>query len=211
MRQTSISFQSKGLSLEGVVAVPDTGSSFPGVVLCHGHTIFGGGMDSPLFMEITKELTTRGYACLRFNFRGVGNSEGKFSNGETEHHDVIAALKVISVWPGVNRSRLALIGHSFGASTILLALKAMRLASAAVLLSPTISSIRRAKLSKEKRPMLFIAGSEDRIVPVDRLQEEIQAAHSAQQLEIVVGADHIYGNKEIDVSAEIANYLNEVI
>lgn len=211
MRQTSISFQSKGLSLEGIVSVPDTGNSFPGVVLCHGHAIFGGGMDSPLFMEITKELTKRGYACLRFNFRGVGNSGGKFSNGETEYHDVIAALKVISAWPGVNRSQLALIGHSFGASTILLAIQSMRMASAVVLLSPTLSSVRRAKLSKEKRPVLFIVGTEDRIVPVDRLQEEIQTVHSVQQVEIVVGADHIYGNKELDVAVKIANYLDEVI
>ena len=211
MRQTSISFQSKGLSLEGIVAVPDTGSSFPGVVLCHGHTIFGGGMDSPLFMEITKELTKQGYACLRFNFRGVGNSGGKFSNGETEHHDVIAALKVIAAWPGVNRSRLALIGHSFGASTILMSLKSMRLASALVLLSPTLSSVRRAKLSKEKRSALFIAGGEDRIVPIDRLQEEIHAAHLTQQLQIVVGADHIYGDKELEVAVKIADYFVEVL
>ena len=94
---------------------------------------------------------------------------------------------------------------------MLVGLKSMRSASALVLLSPTLSSVRRAKLSKEKRSVLFIAGAEDRIVPIHRLQEEIHAARVTQQLQIVVGADHIYSDKELEVAVKIADYLVGVL
>ena len=209
MRQTSIAFQSKGRTLEGVVTLPQTGAPpFPGVVLCHGHTLFGGNMDSPLLMEIAEEVTQQGFACLRFNFRGVGRSEGQFTNGELEHQDVAAALKVMTAWPGVRRSQFALVGHSFGASTILLGLKALKAARALVLLSPPLSSVRRAPLSKERRPMLFLVGEKDRIVPSAGLQQELQAGPWPREFQVVAGADHNYSQREQEVAVLVAHYLS---
>ena len=58
-------------------------------------------------------------ASVRFNFRGVGASQGEFTNGDEERDDLRAALKTLGAWPGMDRKRLALVGYSFGASVIL--------------------------------------------------------------------------------------------
>ena len=82
MRQSAVSFKIKNklgdLDLEGVVAQPDAGlGPWPGVVMCHPHPLFGGNMDNNVVLAVTSALNDQGFATLRFNFRGVGNSEGE--------------------------------------------------------------------------------------------------------------------------------------
>ena len=104
MRQSSIAFDTKVLTLEGVVASPVGASgSLPGVVVCHPHPLFGGSMDNPLVLGVCQALVDEDFVALRFNFRGVGKSEGSFTGGEKEPEDVRAALGLLEQWPGVNR------------------------------------------------------------------------------------------------------------
>ncbi len=208
MAQTALAIQSQGLTLEGVIAIPrGARPPIPGVVLCPGHTVFGGRMDSPLMVALAQEVVQRGFACLRFNFRGVGESGGQFTNGEAEHQDVAAALKVMGAFPGVNRSRLAVVGHSFGASIVLTALKEMKGPKAFVFLSPPLSAVQKAPLAKDKRPKLFVVGQGDRIVPSQRLQKELQGMPGPLIFKTVEGANHAYAQREQEVARIVADYL----
>ena len=86
MRQSAVSFKAKGLNFEGVVAQPE-GAMGPmaAVVFCHPHPLFGGNMDNSVVLALANSLVDKGFATLRFNFRGVGNSEGEHSKGELEY------------------------------------------------------------------------------------------------------------------------------
>src|SRR5688500_2919200 len=62
------------------------------VVFCHPHPRFGGTMDAPLLIALRDDLVGRGFAVLRFNFRGVGASEGTSGLGEEEVADALGAV-----------------------------------------------------------------------------------------------------------------------
>ena len=100
MRQSAVSFQTEGLSFEGVMAQPDDGSGpWPGVVICHPHPLHGGSMDNNVVLALALGLVEEGFVTLRFNFRGVGGSEGEHTEGEKESQEVLGALDLIKAWP----------------------------------------------------------------------------------------------------------------
>ena len=85
LRQSAVSFKTEGLTFEGVVAQPDDGSGpWPGVVICHPHPLHGGSMDNNVVLALALGLVEEGFVTLRFNFRGVGGSEGEHTKGEKE-------------------------------------------------------------------------------------------------------------------------------
>ncbi|MCH8980866.1 alpha/beta hydrolase [candidate division KSB1 bacterium] len=130
MRQSSVTFKTKGLNFEGVVATPDDADGktpdgkspegkFPGVVICHPHPLFGGNMDNNVVLALAFELVEQGFAVLRFNFRGVGNSEGEHTKGEKEHEEALGALEFMRAWQQVDSNRVGILGYSFGTGVIL--------------------------------------------------------------------------------------------
>ena len=92
--QKRVTFRSNDLVLEGVVASGET--PCPGVVVCHPHPLYGGDMDSAVVTTICRELETRGIASLRFNFRGVGGSQGTHDEGRGETDDLRAAISFLA-------------------------------------------------------------------------------------------------------------------
>ncbi len=64
---------------------------------------------------ILKAMWAIDCATLRFNFRGVGNSEGEYDEGRGEARDAEAAVKYIARLPGMQRGKVILAGYSFGA------------------------------------------------------------------------------------------------
>src|SRR5437879_13738405 len=75
-----------GVTLEAELALPD-GSPRCGMVLCHPHPQYGGTMRSIVISALFDALAPRGVACLRFNFRGVEGSEGRYDFGKLERVD----------------------------------------------------------------------------------------------------------------------------
>jgi len=85
------------------------------VVLCHPHPLYGGSMHSPVPLAIAKNLSEHDdgrIAWLRFNFRGVGSSEGTYDEGRGEVDDARAAIAFIRA--AAPSARIAVCGHSFG-------------------------------------------------------------------------------------------------
>jgi uncharacterized protein len=91
------------------------GAPVRAVVLCHPHPLYGGSMHSPIPLSVAKELSEQGrerVAWIRFDFRGVGASEGSFDDGRGEVDDVRAAMAwARGAAPG---APISLCGHSFG-------------------------------------------------------------------------------------------------
>jgi alpha/beta superfamily hydrolase len=81
MKQTRVSFASGELSLEGILAVPEGAGPFPVVIVCHPHPQYGGEMNNNVVVPICQALAQASIASLRFNFRGVGASQGIFADG----------------------------------------------------------------------------------------------------------------------------------
>ena len=212
MRQTLIGFQSHGLALDGVITTPEgLAPSFPGAVLCHPHPALGGNMDNPVIMALARHLDGAGIATMRFNFRGVGTSQGTFSQGAEEAQDVRAALDLFRGWPDTNSRRMALAGYSFGSQVILRGLGGLKKAKAIVLLSPPISSFVHSFIGKDPRPKLFLVGERDRLVRAQALQEQVAAFPSPGIMEVMPGADHSWRGHEEEVAQRVAGFLAKTL
>ncbi|MCH8062322.1 MAG: alpha/beta hydrolase [Chloroflexi bacterium] len=210
MRQSAISFDSKRASLDGVLTTPqELPPPYPTVVVCHAHPTLGGDMDSPLITAICRAADAKGFATLRFNFRGVGSSGGEFTNGDREHEDVKAALNVMKRWPDMDGKRLALVAYSFSAGVALRGLKQTRAAGSLVLIAPPISSLQGSRAKRDKRPKLYIVGQNDKISPTAELQRVLDEMADPVNFAEIPDADHGLIGHEGQVADRVADFLAE--
>ncbi|MPZ24584.1 MAG: hypothetical protein GEU28_13855 [Dehalococcoidia bacterium] len=100
--------------LEGVLHLPDS-TPAPGVVICHPHPLYGGDMDNYVVAALCRALVAADFAALRFNFRGVGASQGNHDGRIGERSDARRALDWLGNHESVDPERLAIAGYSFGA------------------------------------------------------------------------------------------------
>ncbi|MAF50373.1 MAG: alpha/beta hydrolase [Rhodospirillaceae bacterium] len=112
-----ISFQSDGLKLAGIFHKPDNledGARLPAFVIMHG---FGGHKDGPAQRWSSSQFPGWGYACMRFDFRGCGESEGPpgVVVPAEEINDCRAAIDYLATRPEVDPDRIGLLGTSYGA------------------------------------------------------------------------------------------------
>jgi alpha/beta superfamily hydrolase len=209
MRQSRVGFQTSGnLSLDGIFAVPDTtGGPFPGVVVCHPHPVLGGDMESPVVTAICHALVSSDIASLRFDFRGVGESEGEFANGAKEGDDLRAAIGMLGSLPGVDKRRIAVVGYSFGAGVVLGAFGRMRSVRSMVAIAPPLSTVRKSPIARDKRPKLFVVGRLDKVAPSVELQAELDAMKPPVEFAEFSEADHTLSGHEIQVAERVVEFL----
>ena len=210
MGQSAISFKSKGLTLEGVVALPDgDAGSLPGVVICHPHPLRGGNMDNNVVLSVASALVQAGFATLRFNFRGVGNSEGEHTEGKMEAQDALSALEVFKGWPGVDGKRVGVAGYSFGSRVVLETPGIHKKSKAIALISPPLQAVESTPLRKDKRNVLIIAGDQDGLVQSEGLEPALDGFANRPELHLVAGADHSWGGFEDQLAPKICRFFAE--
>src|SRR4030042_2784931 len=121
MMEQRVAFLSDGLRIEGILHRPAGASLYGAVAVCHPHPLYGGDMGNSVVVAICNGLVAEGMGALRFNFRGVGGSEGSFGGGGEERGDVRAALDYLEGEQAVDGGRIGLAGYSFGALVALAA------------------------------------------------------------------------------------------
>jgi alpha/beta superfamily hydrolase len=209
MRETKIDFYtSKKLSLEGIFTLPDGLSTPPpGVVVCHPHPALGGDMENPVVTAICDAAGGEGIGSLRFNFRGVGESEGEFTNGDKEPDDLRAALHILRLLIGRDAGPLAIAGYSFGAAALLDGLRRCKSARALVMIAPPLSALKRSGIAGDGRPKLFVVGQRDRVAPSVDLQATLDGYSPPFEFEEIPEAGHDLSGHEDAVAERVAGFL----
>lgn len=196
-----------GPLLEGVLHAPDSSSPCPSAVVCHPHPLMGGAMDNAVVVAVCRALTERGWAALRFNFRGAGGSDGDFDEGRGEMEDVAGAVDFLCERAEVDAGRLAVVGYSFGAEVGLRhAARDPRVNWLA-----GIALIQRFYddpfLDDDPRPKLFVAGERDSWAPAEPLREYVARLRPPKSLRLIPHAGHSLAGREGDVAALVADFL----
>ena len=109
LKEESIWIPGNGIRLEGLLSVHEALPFKRGVIVCHPHPQSGGDMDNPVVVTAVDAAAHEGCSTLRFNFRGAGESEGTYGEGEGEKDDVRAALATLCSRLGEERSTLVAI------------------------------------------------------------------------------------------------------
>ena len=207
MRLIPVRFPCGDLTLEGEWLFPDGEGPFPCVVVSHPFPPHGGSMQSSVVVAIWQALSRNSIAALRFNFRGVGNSEGNFGEGVAEREDVKAALDFIASTKGIDTRRIGLAGYSFGAMmSVPVALRDERISMLALVSAP-LTDTNWEKLNNYKKPCLLVVGEEDQMVSLELFRRQMEKSPDPTRYHIIRGADHFLAGYEEEVGRIVAQFF----
>ena len=206
MDEKNVTLRSGDLTLEGLLAMPAALAPTGAAVVCHPHPLYGGSMHNNVVEAVLDAMWSLGCATLRFNFRGVGASEGEHDEGRGETADALAAVAFLASQTGAPPHGVTLAGYSFGAMVAMRAgLDASNVARvAAVALPVAMADFSPAAASK---PVLLVCGDRDSYSPADKVRALATRLGERASVRIVAGADHFFGGFEAELSTVIAAAL----
>jgi len=180
-------FLSEDYEIEGLFNKRDQDK---GVVVTHPHPLYGGDMYNLVVETIVHVYYQKGYSTLKFNFRGIGKSQGEYDNGVGEQKDVLAAIAFLFEM-GIKQIDLA--GYSFGAWVNAHAIREDAPVQNIMMVSPPVGFMDFQPISVMSGLKLVIAGSRDDIAPVDIIRKTFPVWNPDARFEVIDGADHFYG------------------
>jgi alpha/beta superfamily hydrolase len=210
--ERAITFYSAGqpsFLLEGVLHKPIKVEHAPVVVLCHPQPA-SSDMQDPLTAALAQSLAAEaGMIALRFNFRGVGKSQGQQTDGRMEPLDLAGAINVALTQPGVDRDKVCVIGHGFGANIALMYAPYDPRIRTVVAVSLLLYRVGSGFPKAFERPKLFVTGEEDEICPRHKLEIFVEQQPGAKGINVITGARYLMrGHEEAAVHA-IIKYLKK--
>lgn len=181
------------------------GAGDKGVVITHPHPLYGGAMNNVVVETVQSAYQQHGYATLRFNFRGVGGSQGSFDNGLGEQDDVRAAISYVE---NKDVSAIDLAGYSFGAwvNTGVVTNSRTSIMSM-MMISPPVGFIEFETVPAMNCLKLVVTGSRDDIAPVNQIRDLMPAWNPEAQFEIIDGCDHFYSGHLDKLQSILTQYL----
>jgi uncharacterized protein len=211
MKEQRVNFPSGRLLLEGILATPQGAAPFAAVIVCHPHPLYGGNMDNNVVYSLSQTLTQASLVAFRFNFRGVGGSQGEFGQGIGEREDVEAAISFVSTVTEVDVERIGLAGYSAGAGFALPVGCNDELVKALAAISPPVPMFNFDSLKSCPKPKLLISASRDDLIPADQFCEFCQDLPEPKECEVIEGADHFWWGYESSLAAKVVAFFTRVL
>ena len=186
--ETKIEFNSDdGIVLEGLLHIGTTGH---GVIITHPHPLYGGDMYNNVVETIQNAYQKKGYTTLRFNFRGCGQSTGRYDDGNGEQADLTAAFNYLKAG---GTTSIDLAGYSFGAWVIAKALENDKIpANAVIMVSPPASMMQFDPTTPIPNLKLVVTGSHDEFAPPDLIKSLAHQWNPVADFKVINGADHFF-------------------
>ena len=188
------------------------GNSPPLAILLHPHPKFGGNMNNKVIYNCFKTISNLGFSVLRFNYRGVGNSEGKYSGDEGigEMTDAACALDWL-LFNNTSSTKVWVVGFSFGAFISLNLLMRRPEIQAFIALSPPADKYDFSFLAPCPVSGLIIQGDSDEIVNETDVALFANKLDSQRAISVkykkIKNADHFFTDKLNLVSDEVKKYI----
>lgn len=204
MPETSVTISEGEIALE---ALHQAGNGSDAAIICHPHPLYGGSMDNNVVSVLQAVLEKWGWGTLRFNFRGVGRSGGRYDGGRGEVDDVLAAVAYLSS-RGVKTIHLA--AYSYGVWVGLQALRKGLQPGSAILISPPLDFLDFADLRLPAVPCLITTGDRDSFCAAGSLKRwpALQAVETKSlSVHVLPDCDHFYWNCGDLLSARVLEFL----
>ena len=183
----------------------------PIAIVLHPHPLHGGNMNNRVVFIMFNNFVERGFSVLRFNFRGVGRSQGAFDNGVGELSDAAYAFDWMQQFNS-NSPFCWIGGYSFGALISMQLMMRRPEIEGFVSISPPAGTEDFSFLAPCPSSGLIIHGDKDAHIPLDSVKKLAQKLDGQKNisvnLSIVKGADHFYKDNMDNLSKEVASYLD---
>ena len=192
--------------LEAVFEAPTSGSPRAAVVVGHPHPQYGGTMHNKVVHRTAKAFRQLGCAVLRFNFRGVGKSQGTFDEGRGEEQDFIASLN----WMAERYPEVPLwtAGFSFGAWIALnVGASDARVSLLLGIAPPTSHEL--GAFRRSTKPKFLIHGEGDEVVSIQDIRKLYGELEEPKELVVIDAADHLFDGRVSEVGDAIVDLLGD--
>ena len=190
---------------------PGKKANAPVALILPPHPKGGGNMDNPVVAQLYLLVLRRGFATLRFNFRGVGRSQGEFDSGIGELADAATALD----WLQANNptaTQCWVAGYSFGAYIGMQLLMRRPETDGFISVSPPANMYDFSFLAPCPASGLFLHGTADPVTPPTEVERVVAKLRTQKGIvidyELVEGANHFWFDHLPEVETRVGNYLD---
>ena len=192
--------------LEAVLEAPQDTELVGCSVVCHPHPLHGGTMQNKVAHTLARSFIGQGFVALRFNFRGVGESDGEFDEGRGELEDVFVAMDYLA--DNMTGLPLWVAGFSFGAAMAVHA-AAERTPAGLVSIAPAVSRFTKSLSSQPDCPWLILQGDQDELVDIDETIAWVNELDPGPELQIIEGAEHFFHGKLLLLRDAVAAFVTK--
>jgi alpha/beta superfamily hydrolase len=184
----------------------------PIALLLHPHPQHGGTMNNRIVYALFHAFVRRGFSVLRFNFRGVGRSQGSFDRGEGELSDAASALDWLQTY-NQNAASCWIGGYSFGAWIGMQLLMRRPEIDGFVAVAPPAHLYDFSFLAPCPASGLIVQGDHDVTVPPESVQKLVKKLSHQRDIKIdyrvIAGADHFFGTQTEELGRIVESYVAE--
>ncbi len=190
-------------SLEALVEGPPAAPRAVAVI-CHPHPLHGGTMHNKVVHTLARALQGLDCVTVRFNFRGVGQSEGAFADGLGELEDALAVCRwAREQFPDLP---LALAGFSFGAAVALAAATRER-PCALVTVAPPVGRLIDREIAVPAVPWLIVQGDADELVDCEEVLRWVNTLEPGPEVAVLSGVDHFFHGRLLELRDIVSSFL----
>jgi alpha/beta superfamily hydrolase len=195
--ETAFLFQGPVGAIEVLTHTPQDIDVIKGTaIICHPHPLFGGTMQNKVVTMLHRVFNELGLRTVRFNFRGIGKTEGEHDDGRGETDDVIAIAEWIKTV--YSDDALWLAGFSFGG--FVAASAATRLpVTQLISIAPMVSRFYEAHLPPITCPWLIVQGEEDEVIAPEETYKWIDTLQPKPKLIRMPNAGHFFHGKLMEL------------
>jgi len=191
---------------------PGKSRNAPIAIILHPHPQFGGTMNNPVSYHLYYTFANRGFSVLRFNFRGVGRSQGSFDHGQGELSDAAAALDWAQATnPDARACWIA--GVSFGAWIGMQLLMRRPEVEGFISVAAPASLYDFSFLAPCPSSGLFVHGDKDAVVPTTAVAQLVEKLKTQKGIvieqQLVRGANHFFDGKVEPLMEIVGDYLDK--
>ncbi len=186
----------------------------PVALLLHPHPQHGGTMNNKIVYSLYKNFVGRGFSSLRFNFRGVGRSQGRFDNGQGELSDAASALDWMQT-QNPNTTSCWIGGFSFGAWVAMQLMMRRPEIRGFISIAPPASQHDFSFLAPCPASGMILHGDKDEVIPqssVDKLAQKLQKQKNIKiDYRTIEGSDHFFLDHIDALNAHVNDYLDKML
>jgi uncharacterized protein len=190
--------------LEAILELPPDSPVQEVAVICHPHPLYGGTMTNKVVHMLAKACNELGLPTIRFNYRGVGASEGNYDEGNGETDDAVAALDwARKRWPDAN---LWLAGFSFGGAVAIRA-AVRREVVRLITVAPAIQRVAVDEKNLPTCPWLVVQGDEDELVNATEIQNWAASLPAPPEVAMLKGVQHFFHGRMNDLRQTVLEWV----
>ena len=208
-RQERVRIAGPAGEIEALVELPADGSGNGTAtarfgVVCHPHPLHGGTLDNKVVYTLARAFVEVGVPSIRFNFRGVGGSAGRYDEGNGETADALAVIAYgRQRWRG---AALWLAGFSFGGAIALRA-AAQSQPERLVAVAPGVTRVAMEGVGSPACPWLLVQGDADDVIEPSAVLDWVRRQTSPPVERVLPGAGHFFHGRLHDLRAVVLEFL----